>query len=109
MPNPYVGPKPFEVGQPLFGRDREVSELRYLLTSERIVVLYSPSGAGKSSLVQAGLIPKVRERFDVWGPSRVNQTPPPGTENRYVWSTIAGLEKSSSVAPICLKEYVSRR
>ena len=42
--NPYVGPKPFEPGQPLFGRDREVLELRYLLTSERIVLLYSPLG-----------------------------------------------------------------
>ena len=109
LPNPYVGPKPFEVGQPLFGRDREVSELRYLLTSERIVVLYSPSGAGKSSLVQAGLIPKVSERFDVWGPTRVNQTPPPGVENRYVWSTIAGLEKSGSMRQMSLKEYVSQR
>ena len=33
-PNPYVGPKPFE-RQQLFGRDQEIAELRYLLTSER--------------------------------------------------------------------------
>ncbi|MEO8130022.1 MAG: ATP-binding protein [Bryobacteraceae bacterium] len=107
--NPYVGPKPFEIGQPLFGRDREVAELRYLLTSDRIVVLYSPSGAGKSSLVQAGLIPKVETRFEIWGPTRVNKAPPPGVENRYVWSTIAGLEKSSSFQQVSLAEYVSGR
>ncbi len=107
--NPYVGPRPFEVGQPLFGRDREVAELRYLLTSERIVLLYSPSGAGKSSLVQAGLIPRLQQRFEVWGPIRVNHPPPAGVENRYVWSTIAGLERSDSHGQLSLIDYISQR
>ena len=49
--NPYVGPRPFETGQTLYGREREIAALRYMLTSERIVLLYAPSGAGKSSLV----------------------------------------------------------
>jgi WD40 repeat protein len=107
--NPYVGPRPFEPGTPLFGRDREVAELRSLLTSERIVLLYSPSGAGKSSLVKAGLIPQLQRRFDIWGPTRVNQTPPPGVRNRYVWSTIAGLERSDNVVETTLKQYVAQR
>jgi hypothetical protein len=76
MPNPYVGPRPFETGQPLFGRTRELTELRYLLTSERSVLLYSPSGAGKSSLVNAGLIPQLATRFDVRRPTRVNTEAP---------------------------------
>jgi hypothetical protein len=91
--NPYVGPKPFEAGEPLFGRDREVLELRYLLTAERIVLLYSPSGAGKSSLVNAGLLPRLREDFEIWGPARVNRKPPDGVANRYVWSMLSGLQE----------------
>ena len=38
-PNPYVGPRPFETGEALFGRDRELRELFYLLSGERIVLL----------------------------------------------------------------------
>ena len=107
--NPYVGPKPFAAGQTLFGRDREVAALSYMLTSERIVLLYSPSGAGKSSLIQAGLLPRLARRFDVWGPARVNLTPPDGVRNRYVWSTIATLEDSDSASEMTLAEYAAQR
>jgi len=107
--NPYVGPKPFE-RQKLFGRTREVTELKYLLTAERIVMLYAPSGAGKSSLVNAGLIPAVEDRFDVWGPTRVNLSPPQGVRNRYTWSAVAGFEQSTDIAPdIRLKDFVKKR
>ena len=109
-PNPYVGPAPFKLGQELFGRTHEVAELRYLLTSERIVLLYSPSGAGKSSLIQAGLVPKVADRFDVWGVARVNARPPEGSVcNRYVWSVIASLEKLDTHPFTSLKEYAAQR
>ncbi|HBL29666.1 MAG TPA: hypothetical protein DD490_22760, partial [Acidobacteria bacterium] len=95
-PNPFVGPRPFEFGERLFGRDREISELGYRLSAERIVLLHSPSGAGKSSLVQAGLVPAVADSFDVWGPTRVNLEPDPevpaGT-NRYALSAIRGFEE----------------
>lgn len=108
-PNPYVGPKPFERGQTLFGRDRERRELRYLLTSERIVLLYSPSGAGKSSLVNAGLLPEMEKRFSILGPVRVNLQPKPGVRNRYVWSCIAELEKSEQAEERSLLEYFEYR
>jgi WD40 repeat protein len=104
--NPFVGPRPFERGELLFGRDREIGELQLRLSAERVVVLHSPSGAGKSSLVQAGLIPLLAPSFDIWGPVRVNAEPPipetilgtnagidPGT-NRYVLSVIQRLEES---------------
>jgi WD40 repeat protein len=59
-PGVYVGPRPFRRGEPLFGRDREVIDLTNLLLAERVVLLYSPSGAGKTSLIQAGLVPRLR-------------------------------------------------
>jgi WD40 repeat protein len=120
-PNPYVGPRPFETGEPLFGRDRELRELLYLLSGERIVLLHSPSGAGKSSLIQAGLIPRLRERFDVWRPTRVGHPPPPdlaADANRYSLSAMLGFEQGipeslrrpvPALAALRLGEYVATR
>ena len=97
--NPFVGPRPIQRGEPLFGRSTEIRELFDRLRARRIVVLHSPSGAGKSSLVQAGLIPRLEhEQFDVWKPIRVNLDPrglfgvPEGT-NRYLLSAMVSLEE----------------
>ena len=92
-PNPFVGPRPFEPGERLYGREREISELQFRLNAERIVLLHSPSGAGKSSLVQAGLLPLLARSFDVWGPTRVNAEPAIAGINRYTLSVIQGFEE----------------
>ncbi|NTV99730.1 MAG: hypothetical protein HGA19_00315 [Oscillochloris sp.] len=99
--NPYVGPRSFVTGERLYGRDRELRQLTNLLISERIVLLYSPSGAGKTSLVQATLVPNLRddEHFQVLPPIRVGAEPPrelPNT-NRYVLSTLLSLESHRPV------------
>lgn len=117
--NPFVGPRPLETGQRIFGRDREIDELYYLLSAERIVLLHSPSGAGKSSLIRAGLIPRLVERFDVLGPTRVNTQPPKdAVVNRYVRSAYLGFEQGlpeeqrrpdDLVSDMTLAEYVERR
>ena len=94
-PNPFVGPRALDVGERLFGRRHEVQELSYLLSAERVVLLYAPSGAGKSSLVQAGLIPDLRDQFDVWRPARVNRELDADDDpraNRYVLSMIRSFE-----------------
>ena len=44
-----------------YGRDREIARLRLLLDSRPVVVLAGASGAGKSSLVRAGLLPRLVE------------------------------------------------
>ena len=106
IPNPFVGPRPLIKGNPIFGRDREIAELRHLITAERLVLLHSPSGAGKSSLINAGLIPELKDRFDIWDPTRVHQDPPPNTPNRYVWSTINGWKKSGEETN--LKAFVAK-
>jgi WD40 repeat protein len=64
-PNPFVGPVPLDYGQKLYGRQRETQDLTDLLVSKRIVLLFSPSGAGKTSLIRAGLIPKLKNAYDI--------------------------------------------
>src|SRR5262245_19706111 len=96
--NPYVGPRSFKYGEVLYGRDREVAELVDLLIAERIVLLYSPSGAGKTSLIQAALMPRLQqEGFRVLPVIRVVPGPPGngrrvGIRNRHVFSALASLE-----------------
>ncbi len=66
----YPGAQPFETGQKLlfFGRDRDVEALTRLILQEQLTVVYSKSGMGKSSLLNAGVIPlmlKEEEYFPV--------------------------------------------
>ena len=100
--SPYVGMRSYDIddGPLFFGREREIRELGNLLVAERILLLHSPSGAGKTSLSSHKLIPYLRDReFDVLPVIRVGL--PPGRENesgttletnRYVHSTLASLE-----------------
>ena len=98
--NPYVGPRAFTTGEMLYGRGRELKSLLNLLIAERIVLLYSPSGAGKTSLIQAALIPSLeKERFRVLPVMRVGLDPPPEIAqavpdlNRHLFSLLLSLEK----------------
>jgi hypothetical protein len=92
--NPFPGPRPFgENDRSLFfGRDRELSDLVALLFAQRAVLLHAPSGAGKSSLVSAGLIPRARQRgFEFLPVARVRGTASSGdglSGNRYVSNVI---------------------
>lgn len=62
-PNPYVGLRAFESVDAAYfhGRDRLVDTLVERLTgAQRFTLLVGPSGSGKSSVVRAGLVPRVR-------------------------------------------------
>jgi hypothetical protein len=92
--NPYVGPRSLVTGEPIYGRAHALFELQNLLIAERIVLLYGPSGAGKTSLIQAGLVPEMeREEFDVLPLIRVGKPPSGSVRNRYVASAIRSLEE----------------
>ncbi|MGY1761832.1 hypothetical protein ACI79G_10505 [Geodermatophilus sp. SYSU D00779] len=120
--DPYVGPVSFRLGDPLYGRDRERQDLLDLLIAERIVLLYSPSGAGKTSLIEAALVPALREAaFEVLPTIRVTHalTPESGVptpRNRYVSSVLLSLEEGvpperqrpvAELATMTLHEYVT--
>ena len=100
--NPYVGPWPLEIRQPIYGRDREILEITDLLIYKRFVLLHAPSGAGKTSLIQAGLVPALEKQgFRVALPLlRVGLEPPQDfipaghAYNRYLLSTYISLESA---------------
>ena len=61
--NPWPGLTTFSEGQAafFFGREEEVRELYRRVDRKALTVLFGQSGLGKSSLLQAGLFPRLRE------------------------------------------------
>lgn len=62
----YPGAKPFQTEERhiFFGRADDVEELYQLLRGDSLVVLHAKSGLGKSSLINAGLLPKIVENAE---------------------------------------------
>jgi len=62
---PFLGLRSFEeVNQSQFGgRDKEIDELFDLVEDHFLTVVFGDSGIGKTSLIKAGLIPKLRKNF----------------------------------------------
>ena len=72
--NPYVGPRPFDRrdASRFFGRAREINDVVSLVVARQALLVISPSGAGKSSLLNAGVLPILEARgFDVLPIGRV--------------------------------------
>ena len=71
---PFVGPRPFErADEEIFnGRETEADEVYSLIVANPAVLLYSPSGAGKTSLLNAKIIPSLeKDGFDILPSARV--------------------------------------
>ncbi|MBT2516229.1 PQQ-binding-like beta-propeller repeat protein [Streptomyces sp. ISL-90] len=62
--NPYKGLRPFtpDDAADFFGRDPEITEVLDRLDEAHLVTVVGPSGSGKSSLVLAGVVPRLRDR-----------------------------------------------
>ncbi|MFC9973051.1 tetratricopeptide repeat protein [Spirillospora sp. NPDC127200] len=61
-PEPFVGTRPFtprDEGR-FFGRDDEAAKLAELWQGHRVTVLHGEAGVGKTSLLRAGVIPRMR-------------------------------------------------
>ncbi len=97
----YPGARPFETEQKeiFFGRDTDTANLHRMILLEPLVVLYGKSGTGKSSMLNAGIIPRLQEngvfeplriRFNAWNRQHASQAP--------VLITQAALRKSSDPA-----------
>ena len=65
MTSPYKGLKKFEPEDAarFFGRDAFLDELEDELTQTNLILLLGASGSGKSSVVRAGLIPRLRQTY----------------------------------------------
>jgi len=62
--NPWLGLASFteETRQYFFGRDEEVAELARRVQRKLLTVLFGQSGLGKTSILRAGLVPRLRSQ-----------------------------------------------
>src|SRR5262249_46555081 len=73
----YPGARPFsdspEDRQIFFGRDGDIDRLFERVLGARLLVLFSKSGLGKTSLLMAGVFPRLREKLFLPVPIRLNR------------------------------------
>lgn len=117
--NPYVGPRTFSEaqGRLFFGREREARDLTARIVSERLLLFYAQSGAGKSSLLNARVIPRLRdeEDFQVLPVGRVVGELPAGVDavaNIFVFNLMVSLDQSTEnparLAQVTLNEFLAQ-
>jgi tetratricopeptide (TPR) repeat protein len=85
--SPYVGLRPYAIDDAalFFGRERESWELTSLVLASRLVVVYGPSGVGKTSLLHAGVLAALTREgaaqvLPVGRPASTSSLPPASTE-----------------------------
>jgi tetratricopeptide (TPR) repeat protein len=98
---PYIGLRAFrtEDNDRFFGRSQESNEVATLWRANKLTILYGASGVGKTSLLQAGVIPLLDpERFDILPIGRVPAGLPlsdnPRARNPYVFAFLSSLAPS---------------
>jgi hypothetical protein len=105
--SPYVGPRPFtpRMIDRFFGRQREAEDLLRLIGAERLVLVYAPSGAGKSSLLNTLVARHLEDAgHDVLIGARVGGALPPNLRaadiaNIYTFTLVYGLDASATPRP----------
>ena len=78
--NPYLGLQTYTEAHSnlFFGREKHVQALQASVATQPLTVVVAPSGAGKSSLVLAGLLPRLRQqpqRWEILSPFRPGTAP----------------------------------
>lgn len=116
---PFPGPSPFSRSEArlFFGRDAEASKLVSMIIAHPVALLYAQSGAGKTSLINAKVIPLLEQRgCQVVGPTRVGgeipaQIDPEKVTNVFRLGVLLGLEGASTslgtLAGTRLPDYLS--
>lgn len=61
----YPGVSPFTADQQkiFFGRNNDINKLKKLILIRNQILLYSKSGIGKTSLLNAGVLPILHKKF----------------------------------------------
>ena len=112
--NPYLGPRTFEEsdGELFFGRDYEAAELLSFVISEPLTLFYAQSGAGKSSLINARLVPGLRsENFRVLPIGRVGGSLPDGVadeDNIFIFNLLLSLDQGRTEPSILANMTLAR-
>lgn len=59
--NPWLGLESYQENQIIFGRNEEIEDLTQRVLNDIDTIVYGKSGIGKTSVINAGVLPIVRE------------------------------------------------
>ncbi len=96
---PYPGLRPFDLSDwpILFGREEMIDAVVQMLGRQRVLVVHGSSGSGKSSLIRAGVLPRlVRQHLRHQVPWRSCVMRPSGGP---LWNLAAALAGVDAVSP----------
>ena len=87
IPNPqppganFIGLQPYTEAQSgcFYGRDKEIEQLTKLVEANTLTILFGKSGAGKTSILNAGAFPRLRQNFHLPFPIRLDFEHSPDT------------------------------
>ncbi|MGH8905185.1 MAG: tetratricopeptide repeat protein [Egibacteraceae bacterium] len=118
---PYVGLRAYDTGDQdrFYGRSSECRDVSMLWQSNRLLVIYGPSGVGKTSLVQAGVISRFdrAKSVDVLPVGRVSRrsafpTAALPEHNPHTFALLSSWSPADSptrLVGLTLKEFLNRR
>lgn len=116
---PYVGRRAFSADDQglFFGRDHEIRQVQQLWRDSPLTILHGPAGSGKTSILQAGVIPALSRCADVLSLGRAlagSSFPEPllPDHNPYVLSVLSGwspAEDRTRLARRSLTDFLRRR
>ncbi|MCP4697085.1 MAG: AAA family ATPase [Gammaproteobacteria bacterium] len=95
--SPYPGLRPFRYDESdiFFGRDEHIEQLAAKLESTKFLAVVGPSGSGKSSLVQTGLLAELLdEREELWRAAKFRPGNQPYARLASALLTDGGLEQN---------------
>jgi hypothetical protein len=106
--SPYAGPQPFSarMGDRFFGRSIEAEQLLRLIMMNRVVLVYAPSGAGKTSLLNTLITQSLADQgLDVLLNARVGGALPDTVKadqirNIYGFAAVYGLDPARVPDPL---------
>ncbi|MBE0639730.1 MAG: hypothetical protein IH598_14525 [Bacteroidales bacterium] len=110
----YPGATPFSRTQSniFYGRDKDIDKLLTLIQVEKKVLLYSKSGLGKTSLLEAGVLPKLPKSYTtisirLFAYRQVSKTPTKDEKNESVAVTLTEDEKKELKSETPLERVIS--
>ena len=108
LPNPFKGPIPYSRKDRIYGRHSDIIALYDYIRQNKLTLLYSKSGNGKTSLIQAGLIPEL-EKSNIFMPVYIRVT----ADEINSWSAITELIKKKlknlrMIQNSCIKSSIIR-